>query len=346
MQYQLERVAQELDVEHLICTRLEVKGGRLSGGLEGPACYGEEKCRAALRFAQQRGVDLRRSWFYTDGAEDVPLLEAVGKPRPINPDEKLGGLARERGWPVRVFQSRGIPGLADIFRTGLVYGSLVPSMLLGAPAWLFNRSRRDAINLGISLWGDFGSAIAGLELKVRGEKHLWANRPAVFIFNHQSAADALVVAHLLRKDFTGLAKKELRNNPLLAGALSFADVVFIDRTDKGNATINSQAALDKLAQGLSLAVAPEGQRSLAYRLGPFKKGAFHIAMQAGVPIIPIVIANTSDALPKSSICIRPAKVNVTVLPPIPTHDWSAGTMDEHVRHCRELFLRELGQSGP
>lgn len=344
-QYQLAFAVHELEVEHLICTHLEVKDGRLTGRMEGPACYGEEKCAAALEFAKQHNIDPEISYFYSDGAEDLPLLGAVGYPRPLNPDDKLATVADDNDWPVQVFESRGFPGFGDLVRTGLVYGSFLPSFLVGAPAWLLNRSRRDVVNMGLSIWSDFGSAAAGLEMNVSGEEHLWSHRPAVFIFNHQSATDVLIVARLLRQDYTGISKQEMKKNPLLGPALTFADAVFIDRGRKGNAAEAMQPALDKLAEGLSIAIAPEGQRSHGYKLGAFKKGAFHIAMQAGLPIVPIVIANSSDALPKSAVFIRPATVEVTVLPPIPTNSWKAQSIDEHVRKCRSLFLRELRQAG-
>jgi len=343
-QYQLALIADELGVEHVICTRLEVTNGKLSGHMDGPACYGMEKCRAATHFAEQHNIDLEKSFFYTDGVEDIPLLEAIGYPRPINPDAELAALALERSWPIQNFESRGTPRIADLIRTGLVYGSFLPSFLAGVPAWLLNRSRRDVINMGLSIWSDFGSAVAGLDLHVTGEEHLWTHRPAVFIFNHQSATDVLIIARLLRQDYTGISKQEMKNNPLLGPALSFADAVFIDRAHKGNPAEAMKPALEKLESGLSIAIAPEGQRSSGYRLGAFKKGAFHIAMQAVVPIVPIVIANSSDALPKSGVFIRPATVNVTVLPPISTDNWTEQAMDEHVQHCRELFLRELGQT--
>ena len=344
-QYQLAFVAEELGVEHVLCTRLEVEDGLLTGYMEGPACYGEEKFRAAHNFARTHRISLKRSWFYSDGAEDIPLLETVGHPRLLNPDKKLTALAQDRDWPIQHFESRGPTRLSDVIRTGLVYGSFIPSFLVGAPAWLLNRSRRDVINLGLSIWADFGSAVAGLDVRVSGEEHLWAHRPAVFIFNHQSATDVLILARLLRQDYTGMTKKEMKNNPFLGPALQFADAVFIDRQGKTDPAEVAKPALDKLAAGLSIAIAPEGHRSAGYKLGPFKKGAFHIAMQAGVPIVPIVIANSSDSLPRAAVLIRPAAIQVKILEPIPTSSWDASKMDQHVQNCRELFLRELGQPG-
>jgi putative phosphoserine phosphatase/1-acylglycerol-3-phosphate O-acyltransferase len=78
-------------------------------------------------------------------------------------------------------------------------------------------------------------------------------------------------------------------------------------------------------------------------LAPFKKGAFHLAMQAGVPIVPIVIHNAGDVAPKGDFVFRPATVEVDVLPPVDTSHWRAETINEHVRDIRNMFARTLGQ---
>jgi putative phosphoserine phosphatase/1-acylglycerol-3-phosphate O-acyltransferase len=79
------------------------------------------------------------------------------------------------------------------------------------------------------------------------------------------------------------------------------------------------------------------------KLAPFKKGAFHIAMQAGVPIVPIVIRNALDVAPKGDFVFRPATVEVEVLPPVDTSKWQVTTMNSHVSDVRNMFLRTLGQ---
>jgi putative phosphoserine phosphatase/1-acylglycerol-3-phosphate O-acyltransferase len=341
-QYQVEPIARELGVDHILCTRMAVSAGRLTGMLQGPACYGEQKLRLAQEFAHSRGVELSRCTFYSDGSEDLPLLEAVGKPRPTNPDPRLLRIARQRNWTVLKFASRGLPGWKDVLRTGLVYGSLAPSFVAAAPLGVLQRSRRAVTNTGFSLWGKLGSAVAGLDLQVTGEQHLWSQRPAVFVFNHQSAIDALIIARLLKQDFTGLAKQEMKLNPLLGPVLAFADVVFIDRQKSGAAAI--APAVEKLREGISITVAPEGRRSTGRRLGAFRKGAFQIAMQAGVPLIPIVIHNAADALPRSALFIRPARVRVTVLKPINTLKWRPANLPKQVDACRRAFLQTLGQT--
>ena len=167
-------------------------------------------------------------------------------------------------------------------------------------------------------------------------------RPAVFIFNHQSGADLLIGAKLLRKDATAIAKQELKFS--LAGPLLMAGgVVFLDRANRKKAIEALEPAVEALRGGTSVAIAPEGTRSKDYRLGKFKKGAFHMAMQAGVPIVPMVIKNAHDAMPKGSFIIRPTTVEVVVLPPIPTTEWTVETLDDRIAEVRRLFLRELGQ---
>jgi len=343
-QYQVEPAAAELGIEHVLCTRLEVNDGTVTGELAAPMCYGTGKLEAARRFARVKRISLAKSYFYTDGSEDIPLLEAVGFPRPLNPDNALRKKARREGWPVQNFASRGFPSLTDVTRTSLVYGALVGSFLVGVPAWLLNRSWQDLTNVAVSTWGDFGSAVAGLELRTTGEEHLWSYRPAVFIFNHQSATDALIISRLLRRDFTGVAKKEMKSNPLVGTVLGAVGTVFIDRSNKDKAIEALQPAVDSLKMGTSFAIAPEGRRSLGYNLGPFKKGAFHIAMQARVPVVPIVIANSSDSMPKSGVIIRPAPIDVTVLPPVSTSDWTTETIDQHIDDIRQMFLKKLGQT--
>ncbi|MDH4311583.1 MAG: 1-acyl-sn-glycerol-3-phosphate acyltransferase, partial [Gammaproteobacteria bacterium] len=95
--------------------------------------------------------------------------------------------------------------------------------------------------------------------------------------------------------------------------------------------------------GRSVCIAPEGTRSLTAELGPFKKGAFHLAIQAGVPIVPVVIHNSADVQPRNEFAMRPATVRVEVLPPVDTSHWRAASIEAHVREVRNLFLRCLGQ---
>ena len=101
--YVAEPLAEELGIPHVICTRPEVANGVFTGTWEPPLCYGAGKVTRAKAWAAQLGVDLARSTFYTDSITDLPMLEAVGHPRVINPDLRLRRLAKQRRYPIEAW---------------------------------------------------------------------------------------------------------------------------------------------------------------------------------------------------------------------------------------------------
>ena len=342
--YQAEPVARELGIEHLLYTQLGVEDGVLTGKVIRPTCYGEGKAIAGRSLTAKYDLDLEESYFYSDSHEDLPLFEIVGHPRPLNPNRKLAQIAKERQWPVRRFTSRGTPTLGDVVRTGLLYGSLAPSVGFGLAAGLLNRSKREAVNVRGSVWGDLAASAAGIDLRVEGQENLWSHRPAVFIFNHQSGLELVLMLKLLRRDFTGIAKQELRNNPVFGPLFRAAGVVFVDRSDTAKAIEALGPAVEALRHGRSLIIAPEGTRSTTAAVGAFKKGAFRLAMDAEAPIVPVVFRNVLDALPKGALVVRPAVIEAVVLPPIDTSAWTLDTLDQHIAQVRERYLEVLGES--
>ena len=98
--YASEPLGTHLGIPHVLCTRLEVRGGVFTGAVAGPVCFGRGKVLAAEAFAREHGVDLAASWFYTDSYSDLPMLERVGHPVAVNPDLRLRRHARARNWPV------------------------------------------------------------------------------------------------------------------------------------------------------------------------------------------------------------------------------------------------------
>jgi HAD superfamily hydrolase (TIGR01490 family) len=98
--YLAEPIAADLGIDHLLVTQLVVRDGRFTGEAVRPVCYGDGKTYWAERLAAAEGLDLGRSYFYTDSITDLPVLERVGEPRIVNPDPRLGRVAVRRGWPV------------------------------------------------------------------------------------------------------------------------------------------------------------------------------------------------------------------------------------------------------
>ncbi len=330
--FQVEPAARAMGVEHILVSPVEIVNGILTGRPGGPLLWRQGKADTVRAFAAEHGIDLAESYAYSNGNEDLPFLRTVGRPRAINPGRELEAVARHLGWPVARFHSRGRPGVRDIARTaaGLtgIFGGFTTGAVLGA----VTGSRREAVNLGTTLAGELGSVLAGVRLDVRGAENL-ATRPAVFLFNHQSQLDVLVLAKLLHGGFTGVAKKELARSPGFGLVFRLADVAFVDRHDHDQAVRALEPAVQKLRDGTSLVIAPEGTRSPTPALGPFKKGAFHVAMQAGVPIVPIVIRNSGELMWRGAMTIHSGTVQIAVLPPVSTGGWTADDLDEHVTRC-------------
>jgi putative phosphoserine phosphatase/1-acylglycerol-3-phosphate O-acyltransferase len=341
--YQVEALARRLGIEHILCTEPEVVDGNLSGRLVGKVCYGEAKVDAVRKFARKRRITLGKSYFYSNGVEDLPLLEKVGHPVTVNADGKLESVARRRDWKRLHLESRGIPGLGDIARSMFIYGSAVPFLAAGLPLHMLGAGRA-AMNFSLGAWTSVATAIGRLKLIVEGEQHLWSRRPAVFVFNHQSAIDVLITAKLLREDIVGVAKKEIKYQLPMGPAFTWLGTVYIDREHVGDPQVAMQPALKAIRSRRSVVIAPEGTRSSDGVLKRFKHGAFHLAQQAGVPIVPIVIHNAQDALPYRSLFVRPAEVQVTVLEPVSTDDWEAEDVPAKAKAMRARYLEVLGQA--
>ena len=339
---QVQATAEDLGIDHIICTEMEVDDqGRYTGELASPIRWGEGKSDAVAEFAEEAEIDLDESFGYSNGSEDLPFLETVGRPCALNPDEGLVLIAGERGWPVARLTEPRSTSPVDVVRSAAAIGVFAGSVGAAAALAVVNRSRSMGANVAASVGSDLGLATAGVRLRVTGEENIWAARPAVFLFNHQSQLDVFVLGSLLRKDFTGVAKKSLERDPFFGPVGFLADVAYIDRTDSARARQGLEPAVEALRGGKSIAIAPEGTRSPTPRLLPFKKGPFHMAMQAGVPVVPIVLRNAGQIMAAHSMVIHPGTVDVAVLEPIPTDDWTRENLNEHVEAVRQQYLDTL-----
>jgi putative phosphoserine phosphatase/1-acylglycerol-3-phosphate O-acyltransferase len=245
---------------------------------------------------------------------------------------------------VQDFNSRGNASIFDYLKTAATQVSMLTSFAAGLPIYALTGSLNKTRNFSTSLFADTACALTGIELDVEGEENAWANRPCVFVFNHQSQADVIILPALLRRDLAGIGKKEIGNVPILGKLMQIGGTVLIDRENAASALEAMKPLVDVLQkEGRSVCVAPEGTRSTSTHLGRFKKGAFHLAMQAGVPIVPIVIHNAIDVAPRGQYVFRPATVKVSVLPAVDTSQWRGVTMNKHVEEVRDMFLEELDQ---
>jgi putative phosphoserine phosphatase/1-acylglycerol-3-phosphate O-acyltransferase len=340
---QIQATADDLGIDHIVCTEMDVaEDGRLTGDLATDIRWGQGKADGVIEFAEEYGIDLEDSFAYSNGEEDLPFLELVGHPTALNATEELRDIAKERGWPVARLKTPPSTSVLDLGRSAAAMGVFAGSVAAATGLAILNRSRSLGANIAASAGSDLALAAAGVRLNVVGEENIWAARPAVFLFNHQSQLDVFVLAALLRKDFTGVAKKSLEKDPFFGPIGYLADVAYIDRSNNAAAREGLEPAVEALRNGRSIAIAPEGTRSPTPRLLPFKKGPFHLAMQAGVPVVPIVMRNCGEIMAAHSMVIHAGTVDVAVLPPVPTDDWSKANLEEKIAEVRQMYLDTLG----
>jgi putative phosphoserine phosphatase / 1-acylglycerol-3-phosphate O-acyltransferase len=163
----------------------------------------------------------------------------------------------------------------------------------------------------------------------------------VFIFNHRNMFDPLITASLIRDNWTGVAKKELADDPFAGTMGKLMDSVFIDRDDSGSAIESLRKAEELTKKGLSVLISPEGTRLDTTEVGPFKKGAFRIAMAAGIPIVPVVIRNAEFIAARNSSTINPGTVDIVVLPPISVDTLTLKDLPKRIAEVRQLYVDTL-----
>ncbi len=175
----------------------------------------------------------------------------------------------------------------------------------------------------------------GARVHISGYEHLNPRQAYVFISNHQSALDPplLIIAPICH--ITGaIAKKELERVPVFKQGFPLAHVVPIDRKNRQNAIASTKRGAAELARGYSLMAFPEGTRSADGQVLPFKKGVFFMALEAGVPIAPVVINDTALVMPKGVRRCIPGDVYVEFLPPVSTAGYTEENIDVLIEKVR------------
>ncbi|MCW4352537.1 HAD-IB family hydrolase [Hoyosella sp. YIM 151337] len=339
--YLAEAAAESLEIPHVLATKLEVRDGLLTGKIDGVPLWRREKASAVRKFATEHDIDLAHSYGYSHGSEDIDVLSAVGNAVTVNPDAVLTRVADQQHWPVLRFASRGATSPVRVARTAAGYGGFLSAVGLGLSRGVLKRDHRLGVDTATGMSADVALRLAGITVRVQGEENARAPRPAVFIFNHQSQLDTLILAKVLRGGFTAIVKREMAAHRVFGPILRTADVVFINRADSAQAREALRPVEETLRGGLSIVIAPEGTRSLTPNLGPFKKGAFHIARQAEVPVIPFIIRNAGEMLWKHGRVMRGGAVDVVVGKPIDVASWDTADFSANVDSVREFFLRTL-----
>jgi 1-acyl-sn-glycerol-3-phosphate acyltransferase len=181
--------------------------------------------------------------------------------------------------------------------------------------------------------------IAGAKLTVKGRENVPLNKPVIFVANHCSHLDIGVLCKSLPVNLHFIGKKELIWAPVVGWYMWVAGHIFIDRNNKKKAIKSLEAAAQKIKSGKSVVMYPEGTRSKDGKLSVFKKGAFHLATQAGVAIVPVSIKGTHNIWPATSNKITPGKVFVEIGAPIESTNYNRQTIQQFITDTREVILK-------
>lgn len=194
-------------------------------------------------------------------------------------------------------------------------------------------------------WAEANLRLSGVEVRTTRRTPLDPSRPYVFMSNHASHFDALaVVAALPEFQLRWVAKRELADIPVFGWALRSAGHIVIDRSNPAQAIETIRAAKAEMATGISVMIFPEGTREGdAHALLPLKKGGFVLAMETGIPIVPIAVCGSRAILPRDAWTIESGVVDVVVGEPIPVAD---ATREELVARVEAFLRRELGITSP
>lgn len=196
-------------------------------------------------------------------------------------------------------------------------------------------------------WANWGARnwlrLTGIKVRVSGREHLDPNQTYVFVANHQSYLDAAPLFAFTGRKMGAIAKKELLNAPILGYGMGWVNVIAIDRSNRDRAVETLKIATERLRNGISFGVCPEGTRAKPGEMLPFKKGAFHMAVQTGVPIVPMAIKNAGELMPRGAGVAWPGTIELVMMPPVDT-SWvkTDEDLDELVWRVQKTIMDELG----
>jgi len=187
------------------------------------------------------------------------------------------------------------------------------------------------------LWSKLFCIITLCPVEIKGREKLDKKQSYVFVANHQGAYDIFLMYGYLGQPIKWIMKKELAKIPFVGYACRKAGFIFVDNSSRKAAVKTVEEAEAKLKNGNSIAIFPEGSRTRSGKMGPFKKGAYQMAMDLKLPIVPITINGSYEVMPIDTYLINPHKMELIIHDPVPTKDLKASDMREAATGIRQLL---------
>lgn len=261
---------------------------------------------------------------------DISLAEKIEK------NEKIQ-------FPVKESSRSEIVGKLRYWWCWLVAGTMI--LFIGAPAliflWLINRKTwlYPLAILGAKIW----LRACGAKVEVKGLENLDPQKSYIFVSNHRSYLDTAVLFAYTGRRMSIVAKKELLKVPIFGQGMSFVNIIAIDRSNPERALESIEQARLLLNQGYSVGFFAEGTRAMPGELLPFKKGAFHLALQTQVPIVPVAIKNTDWMMGKRRGTAFPGTIEMVILPPVETKGLKTDSIPKLISKVRGAIASELAK---
>jgi 1-acyl-sn-glycerol-3-phosphate acyltransferase len=192
-------------------------------------------------------------------------------------------------------------------------------------------------------WARTLATLTPMRVRVEGRENIDPGQSYVLVSNHQSQYDIFVLYGWLGIDFRWVMKMELRTAPAIGMACHRLDHIFIDRSDHAAAVATLEDAKKKIVDGTSVMFFPEGTRSRDGKLKGFKKGAFRMAIDLGLPVLPLTVTGTRDVLPAGTSDLLPGSARLIIHEPIPVDGMTKGDCPSLSDRVREVIACRLPQ---
>jgi len=194
-----------------------------------------------------------------------------------------------------------------------------------------------------NLWAKILLLISNTKVEIIGKENILKGKPQIFMANHQSDFDILIVLGHIPGQFRWIAKKELFQIPIFGQAMKNAGYIEIDRQNHAKALQSLDEAALRIRDGKSVMTFPEGTRSRDGEIKSFKQGTFHLAIKAGVPIVPVSIVGSGRIMPKRSLTVTPGRVKLIIDKPIEVKGYNVENRHELIDRVRNVIINNYDQ---
>jgi len=289
------------------------------------------------RFCDIEENSRKRQPYNDDSSDSLPWIERVGAALSVQVGITGRGVADSFLEVLVTFRVRDLPRITLTAAAGII------ATLISAPPVIVLSLITGSPVPGYAAGRSFGwivSKMTGVSASLNREDKIVPGESYIVTPNHAGNADILAILTTLPIKFRWVIKKELVKIPLFGWALGRTGAVALDRSNRREAVKKLREGSSKLSNGWSLLIYPEGTRSPDGNLQRFKKGAFMLAVDTGVPILPVTINGAFPLLPKNTLALRSGHMTITIGDPIPT----AGLTEKDVPELMEKTRAAISEN--